>query len=361
VYVTDAELNTVEKYDPSGPLLARWGNATPAASQADGQFTRASGIAIDRMRGWVYVSDREAGRIQKFTLDGRFLARFDGFGGPDALAVDDAGFVYVSDDDPSDPTKRSARLLKLAPDGVRVADLATIPRSNGLAVDSEGYVYTTGDWSVYATQLTPSGRRGFIWQVAESPVERGAVASLGGVAYDVAARHVWVSDPWDHRIDRFTTQVRLVGRCRGVTGQALAVGPDGDLWTVQSSYVIHVGMTTRPNAPCDGIAPVASGVHLSRHRLTLPSRRRSYRRTVTLRLSLSEPVIATVTVSRLRGRRGLVPVLSRFVRLAKGPGRVVLRLRLRAPNAYRVDTTVADGARNESARRSQRFTVRGPR
>lgn len=61
------------------------------------------GLAADAY-GNVYVADRGNHRIQKFTSDGAFVARFGSYGtgagqlnGPSGLEVDAAGNVYVAD------------------------------------------------------------------------------------------------------------------------------------------------------------------------------------------------------------------------------------------------------------------------
>ncbi|MEJ0021442.1 MAG: 6-bladed beta-propeller [Candidatus Doudnabacteria bacterium] len=62
IYVTDADNNRVQKFDPSGNFITQWGSGGPG----DVEFSFISGIAIDSS-GSIYVADTRNGRIQKFT------------------------------------------------------------------------------------------------------------------------------------------------------------------------------------------------------------------------------------------------------------------------------------------------------
>ena len=65
-------------------------------------FNRPEGVTADNY-GFVYVADTRNHRIQKFTTDGKFVARWgsegDGNGEflhPTDIAVDNNGFVYIT-------------------------------------------------------------------------------------------------------------------------------------------------------------------------------------------------------------------------------------------------------------------------
>jgi len=61
IYVTEGADNQINKYDPSGNLVANWGTF----GSADGQLSGPNGIAVDAS-GNVYVADTGNNRIQKF-------------------------------------------------------------------------------------------------------------------------------------------------------------------------------------------------------------------------------------------------------------------------------------------------------
>ncbi|HXV51158.1 MAG TPA: 6-bladed beta-propeller, partial [Nitrosopumilaceae archaeon] len=71
VFVVDSKLGTVQKFDSIGNLVAKWGSV----GKEKGQFTKPNGIAVSK-DGLVYVADTENHRVQKFTLDGKFVSEF---------------------------------------------------------------------------------------------------------------------------------------------------------------------------------------------------------------------------------------------------------------------------------------------
>lgn len=79
--------------DGSLRTVGEWRNAAEIANSTFG-FEK---IAVDR-GGTIYALDDHANEICKFSSDGKFLDRFpSGAGSPNALAVDPAGRIYVSD------------------------------------------------------------------------------------------------------------------------------------------------------------------------------------------------------------------------------------------------------------------------
>jgi tripartite motif-containing protein 71 len=62
VYVADAGNNRIQKFDPSGSFITKWGSL----GSGDGQLNQPAGVAVDRL-GNVYVADAGNNRIQKFT------------------------------------------------------------------------------------------------------------------------------------------------------------------------------------------------------------------------------------------------------------------------------------------------------
>ena len=115
VYVVDQGNHRVQKFDPGGAFLAKWGSF----GSDDGEFyftgvrEFAEGLAVDGT-GNVYVNDPSNGRIQKFaSVDGiayTFVTKWGGFGSGDrdlglaiglVKSVDAASvyYVYVADDE----------------------------------------------------------------------------------------------------------------------------------------------------------------------------------------------------------------------------------------------------------------------
>lgn len=125
-------------------LVAEWGGP----GVAPGQFVGPAGIAVDPA-GFVYVTDVYNHRVQKFTNDGVFVATWgepgvgpERFQGPFGIAADLEGHVYVAD-------TGNHRIQKFTADGVFVTAWGTFygdanveyPAPYDIAVDAQGNVY----------------------------------------------------------------------------------------------------------------------------------------------------------------------------------------------------------------------------
>jgi DNA-binding beta-propeller fold protein YncE len=148
LWITDNNLNTVQKFTPEGKLLqtiteaggklkspddlviasngdlyiADTGNGrivhTTASGQfisqfgakgkEPGQFTTAHGLAIDK-NDRIYVADRGNNRVEVFNPDGKFVSVWDGFGNPFGLLAW-RGELFISEGD-------IHKIFELGPDG----------------------------------------------------------------------------------------------------------------------------------------------------------------------------------------------------------------------------------------------------
>lgn len=181
-YVTDSEFNTVRKITPAGVVTTLAG--TPGIKgHADGsgpaaQFNQPAGIGVDGS-GNVYVADSANQTIRKITSSGTVstlagLAGISGtadgagsaarFSGPDGLACDAAGDVYVTD--------VTNIIRRISPAGV-VSTLAGNPGVAGsadgtgidalfyqpasLALDQVGNVYVADTYDSTIRLVTPAG------------------------------------------------------------------------------------------------------------------------------------------------------------------------------------------------------------
>ena len=87
----------IQKFTSDGQFIAKWGSG----GNGDGEFYYPFGIAIDSS-GHVYVADTYNHRIQKFTSNGQFVAKWGSYGTGDGqfnypcgIAIDASGNVYV--------------------------------------------------------------------------------------------------------------------------------------------------------------------------------------------------------------------------------------------------------------------------
>jgi serine/threonine protein kinase len=183
VYVADTLNDTIRKITPNGVVSTLAGLAGNAGSN-DGigihaHFRNPWGVAVDNT-GNVYVADTSNNTIRKITPSGVVstlagLAGSNGstdgigvtarFNSPFALAVDDAGYVYVAD-------TGNNTIRKIAPNGM-VSTLAGLPRyvgsadgmgdnsrfwnPQGITVDGAGNVYVADSDNRTIRKITPSG------------------------------------------------------------------------------------------------------------------------------------------------------------------------------------------------------------
>jgi len=137
-YLSDGYVNSrVVKFNRAGEYLLQWGRK----GTGDGEFDTVHDVTLDS-KGRVYVADRENARVQIFTPDGKFIAKWTGLGQPWGLhyvAKEDA--IYMCDG-------LNNRIIKLNLDGQILGVLGSYGRAAGnldfphnLAVDSEGSIY----------------------------------------------------------------------------------------------------------------------------------------------------------------------------------------------------------------------------
>jgi len=225
VYVADTANNTIRKITPEGTvstvagLAGQPGGADGVGSAA--RFRNPWGVAVDAM-GNVYVADMSNDAIRKITPAGvvttlagqagqagnqdgaSTVARFNG---PQAVAVDAAGTVFVSD-------SANDCLRKISADGT-VSTLAGLPgqagsadgtgsaarflNPQGLAVDDEGDIFVADTGNNTIRKITAAGVVSTVAGLAGATGTTdgaGTTARLnhpGGVAVDRAG-NVYVAD-----------------------------------------------------------------------------------------------------------------------------------------------------------------------
>ncbi|MCP6720046.1 MAG: 6-bladed beta-propeller [Patescibacteria group bacterium] len=101
IYVVDRGNNRIQKFDPDGNFLLKWGRNGGDGTLGDqpGEFNYPHEIAIDKHDN-IYVADTRNKRIQIFTSEGEFLYQFGGEGifvSPKTVSVDSGLNVFVGD------------------------------------------------------------------------------------------------------------------------------------------------------------------------------------------------------------------------------------------------------------------------
>ncbi len=153
---------------PAYKIIGTWGEATGP----DSRLKEPHGISIDR-QGNLLIADQGAGRIFRYSKDGKFLAEIgkgrgseDGqFTEPRYATVDSAGNIFVTDlkgDRPRlqvfDPQGNFLRIFaeKGMKDGM-------ILRGHGLWFDSKGRLFATDVDNMRVIVFEPSGKPLFHW------------------------------------------------------------------------------------------------------------------------------------------------------------------------------------------------------
>jgi sugar lactone lactonase YvrE len=164
VYVADQTNRRVQVFDREGKFLFKWGKYGVKEGEFGGNVAQASRvggpqfIALDDA-GDVFTTEGSVGRMQKFTPDGKFLLawgdnedragsfgggmerRKGGLRGPVGICIDATGRVWVS--------AVSGRVQQFTRDGKYLRGLGKGPGSepgeflapHGLALDGRGHLY----------------------------------------------------------------------------------------------------------------------------------------------------------------------------------------------------------------------------
>jgi acid phosphatase type 7 len=235
VYLADRDSHTIRKITPTGEVttLAGSGGRSGTADGPSGiaRFSSPNGLAVDAA-GNIFVADCSNHTIRKIYPGGlvttfagspRVSGSADGSGSdarfyfPTAVAVDAAGFVYVTDEN-------NNTIRKITPGGL-VSTLAGLAGTTGgndglgsaarfyfpdaLALDTAGSLYVTEFYNCTIRKITPAG---LVTTLAGSANQTGATDGVGAQArfyYPTAiavddAGVLFVADYFNNKIRRIT-------------------------------------------------------------------------------------------------------------------------------------------------------------
>ncbi len=194
LYISDGSLRRIVVAGMDGGLVAVWTHEL---------FQRPAGLALDST-GNLYVADVLLGEVLVFSPDGRLLRRIgsrlteDGhFNRPANVAVGRDGTVYVVD-------SINFRVELIAADGRSlgtIGQLGDIPgsfaRPRGIALDSDGHVYVADAAFGNIQVFDRSGR--LLLFFGEPGRKPGAFSLPAGLCFDDQDR-LYVVDSYNHRI-----------------------------------------------------------------------------------------------------------------------------------------------------------------
>jgi DNA-binding beta-propeller fold protein YncE len=227
IYVVDSGNHRIQKFDSTGKFLGKWG----ARGSGDGQFEFPIGIALDSSGKFAYVTDKGNHRIQKFDVSSspvRFITKWgsecnltatpptgrcldpdgpgplqvgDGqFFEPQAVVVDGAGNVYVSDTgnhriQKFDPSGKF--LLKWGRNGSAVGQF-DVPR--GLAFTKAGILLVVDQNNNRVQEFSADGA--FIRQWGEQGTGEGEFNAPQDIAVD-SAGNIYIVELLNNRVQKF--------------------------------------------------------------------------------------------------------------------------------------------------------------
>ncbi len=204
IYVTDLNNSRVQKFDLNGNFITKWGNY----GGGDEQFISPWRIAVD-YSGNVFVSDGSH-FIRKFTGSGDFILKWGGLGSGDGqfngpwlgMGIDKNGNIYVSD-------TSNHRIQKFSNNGNFIAKWGGNGTDNGqfnfpsdVHIDNDGNVYVADRQNNRIQKFDANGT--FIMKWGESGSGIGQFYLPDVISVD-GSNNVYVSDSGNSRIQKFSS------------------------------------------------------------------------------------------------------------------------------------------------------------
>jgi len=198
IFYADMYRDQVIKYLPDGTLLGALGER----GSGNGQFIEPSGIAIDS-GGFIYVSDMQNHRIQKFNTEMEYITQWtgevfsSGYFSPYAAAIDSEDNLYVID-------ISNDCVQKFTSDGEFITAFGGeyLGHPSGIAINSQNKIYIVNMYDPEPIYIFNSdGELISHWSNGFGDLP-GQFAYPESVAID-SADNVYISDTYNQRVQKF--------------------------------------------------------------------------------------------------------------------------------------------------------------
>jgi DNA-binding beta-propeller fold protein YncE len=215
VYVVDSANGTIQKFTSAGKFITKWGSH----ENSNSQLQYPTGVAVDSS-GNVYVSVfSNSGlfnnsTIQKFTSAGKFITKWGSFGDcngqldhPFGIAIDHAGYVYISDHGNNRIQKFTDNGKYITKWGSRGNNSNQFDNIVGVAVDTSNNVYVVDSGNNRIQKFTDNGK--YITKWGSGGASYGQFNHARGIAVD-SSNNVYVVDSGNNRIQKFTDNGKYI-------------------------------------------------------------------------------------------------------------------------------------------------------
>lgn len=212
VYVTDYLNNRFLKFTSIGQYVDTWGSYGHGHNHL-AEFDRPKGIAADKS-GNLFIADSNNNRIQQWKTDGVWVNCWGRSGPPgagvfsipNAVAVDAIGNIFTADSNGIIQAFGFLGHISLYSWGGKgIGEDGKFKEcigAQGIAVDAAGYVYVSDTGWNRIQKFSSTGQ--FVKKWGSCGSGHGEFNSPHGLAVDVEG-HVYVADTGNHRIQKFTS------------------------------------------------------------------------------------------------------------------------------------------------------------
>jgi hypothetical protein len=209
VFVVDYANIRIEKFDPNGHFITKWGSQGNSVSQ----FRVPHSIAADISNN-IYVTDMTALNVKKFDSDGHFITKWgtkgtgDGqFNAPEGVATDSEANVYVADTVNDNIQKFDSDGHFITKWGTKGTGDGQLKRPAGIAVDSLDNIYVSNTGNDRIEKFDKNGK--FITKWGSLGKENGHLDTPHDIAVDELG-NIYVVEQGNFRVQVFSTDGKFI-------------------------------------------------------------------------------------------------------------------------------------------------------